>query len=45
MNFRALRQQTISAPLAPSRETGSPAFRAHARTKTMLILSGALGAL
>ena len=45
MNLRALRQQTFAATLASPRETGSPALRAHARAKTVLILSGALGAL
>ena len=45
MNFRAFRQQTFAATLAAPRETGSPALRAHARAKTVLILSGALGAL
>jgi hypothetical protein len=45
MDFRALRQETLAAPLASPRETGSPALRAHARAKTVLILSGALGAL
>jgi hypothetical protein len=45
MNFRAFRQQTFTTPLAPPRETGSPALRAHARAKTVLIFSGALRAL
>jgi len=45
MNFRAFRQQTFAATLASPRETGSSALRAHARAKTVLILSGALGAL
>jgi len=45
MNFRALRQETFAATLAPPCETGSPGLRAHARAKTVLILSGALGAL
>jgi hypothetical protein len=45
MNFRALRQQPFAATLTAPRETGSPALRAHARAKTVLILSGALRAL
>jgi hypothetical protein len=45
MNFRALWQETFTATLAPARETGPSALRAHARAKTVLILSGALRAL
>jgi hypothetical protein len=45
MNLRALRQQTLAATLASPRETGPSALRAHARAKTVLILSGALGSL
>jgi hypothetical protein len=45
MNFRALRQETFAAALAAPRQTGASSLRAHARAKTMLILSGALGAL
>jgi hypothetical protein len=45
MNLRAFRQQTLAATLAAPRETCSTALRAHARAKTVLILSGALGAL
>lgn len=45
MNFRALGQEAFTAALPPPRETGSSALRAHARAKTVLILSGALGAL
>jgi hypothetical protein len=45
MDLHALRQQTFAAMLASPRETGSPALRAHARAKTVLILSGALRAL
>jgi hypothetical protein len=45
MNFRALRQEPFPAPLATPGQTGTSAFRAHARAKTVLILSGALGAL
>jgi hypothetical protein len=45
MNFRALRQEPFAAALATPGETGSTALRAHARAKTVLILSGALRAL
>jgi len=45
MYFRALRQQTLAATLAAPCEAGSPALCAHARAKTVLILSGALRAL
>jgi hypothetical protein len=45
MDFHALRQKTFAAALTATRETGPPAFRAHPRAKTMLILSGALRAL
>jgi hypothetical protein len=45
MDFDALWQETFAAALATPRETGPPAFRAHARAKTVLILSGALRAL
>jgi hypothetical protein len=45
MNFDALRQEAFAAALTPPRETGAPAFRAHARAKTVLIFSGALRAL
>jgi len=45
MNFGALRQQTLPAPLPTPREGGAAALGAHARAKTMLILPGALGAL
>jgi hypothetical protein len=45
MNFRALGQEPFAAPLAPPGETGTSALRAHARAKTVLILSGALRAL
>jgi hypothetical protein len=45
MDFRALGQETFTAALAPPRETGASGFRAHARAKTVLILSGTLGAL
>jgi hypothetical protein len=45
MDFRALRQKTFPAALTSPCETGSPAFRAHAGAKSVLLLSGALGAL
>jgi hypothetical protein len=45
MNFRALGQEPFAAPLATPGETGTSALRAHARAKTVLILSGALRAL
>jgi hypothetical protein len=45
MNFRALGQEAFTAALPPPGETGSSALGAHARAKTVLILSGALGAL
>jgi hypothetical protein len=45
MNFGALGQQALAATLASPRQTAPPALRAHPRAKTVLILSGALGAL
>jgi hypothetical protein len=45
MNFRALGQKPFAAPLATPGETGASALRAHARAKTVLILSSALRAL
>jgi hypothetical protein len=45
MDLSALWQETFAAALAASRETGPPTLRAHARAKTVLILSGALRAL
>jgi hypothetical protein len=45
MDFRAFRQEAFTAALPPPRETGSSALRAHARAKSVLILSGALRAL
>jgi len=45
MDFHALRQKPFAAALPPPRETGASALRAHARAKTVLILSGALRAL
>ena len=45
MDFRALRQETFAPALTAPGESGPPAFRAHARAKTVLILSSALRAL
>jgi len=45
MDFRALRQQSFASALTTAREGGPAGFCAHARAKTVLILSGALGAL
>jgi hypothetical protein len=45
MDFRALRQEAFTSPLTAPGESGPSAFRAHARAKTVLILSGALRAL
>jgi hypothetical protein len=45
MDFHALRQQTLAAALTPARESGTPAFRAHARAKAVLLFPGALRAL
>jgi hypothetical protein len=45
MNFHALGQQPFAPALATPRKSGTPSFGAHARAKTMLILSGALRAL
>jgi hypothetical protein len=41
MDFRALRQEAFTSALTAPREGGSAAFGAHARAKTVLILSGA----
>jgi hypothetical protein len=45
MNFHAFRQKTLATTLAAAGEGGSPGLGAHARTKTVLILSSALRAL
>jgi hypothetical protein len=45
MNFDALRQKAFAAALTAPRETGASTFRAHARAKSVLLLSGALRAL
>ena len=41
----AFRQKTFATALAPAREGGASAFRPHARAKTVLLLSCALGSL
>jgi hypothetical protein len=41
----ALGQEPLAAALASPGETGPTGLCAHARAKTVLILSGALGAL
>ena len=45
MTLNAFWQQTFSAALATTREGGASAFRPHARAKTVLLLSRALGSL
>jgi hypothetical protein len=45
MNFHTLRQQPFAPALATPRQGGASGFGAHARAKTVLILSGALRAL
>jgi hypothetical protein len=45
MDFHTLWQQAFPAALTPPGERGSSALRAHARAKTVLIFSSALGAL
>jgi hypothetical protein len=45
MHFGTLWQQAFTAALTAPRETGPPAFGAHARAKTVLIFSSALRAL
>jgi len=45
MNFHAFRQETLAAALTPAREGGTPAFRAHACAKAVLLFPGALRAL
>jgi len=45
MHFHAFRQKTLATALTTPRECDAPAFRAHARAKTMLIFSSALRAL
>jgi len=45
MNLRAFRQEAFTTALPATRESGTAAFGAHARTKTVLAFSGALRAL
>jgi hypothetical protein len=45
MHLSAFRQQALASTLAAARERRASAFGAHARTKTVLIFPGALGAL
>ena len=45
MHFHAFRQQAFAAALTTTRESGAPAFGAHARTKSVLAFPGAFGAL
>jgi hypothetical protein len=45
MHFDAFRQETLAAVLSAAGESGSPGLCAHARAKTVLILSSALRAL
>jgi hypothetical protein len=45
MDFHAFGEKTFATALAATSKSGPPAFRAHARAKTVLILSGALRAL
>jgi hypothetical protein len=45
MNFHAFRQETLAAALAAAGEGGPTGLGAHARAKSVLILSSALRAL
>jgi hypothetical protein len=45
MNFHAFRQQPLAATLAPARESGAAAFRAHTGAKTVLVFPRPLRAL
>jgi len=45
MNFHAFRQQPFPSTLAPARESGAAAFRAHAGAKTVLVFPGPFRAL
>jgi len=45
VHLGALGQEPLAATLASPGKTGPTGLRAHARAKTVLILSGALGAL
>jgi len=45
MDLCAFRQEAFTAALATTRESGTAAFCAHARTETVLVFPGALRAL
>lgn len=45
MHFHALRQKALATALTPPCQRSASAFCAHARAKTVLILSSALRAL
>ena len=45
MNVRAFRQEALPTPLAPARESGAAAFRAHPGPKTVLVFPGPFRAL
>jgi hypothetical protein len=45
MHFHTLGQETLAPTLPTPGESGAPAFRAHTRTKTMLLFPGPLGSL
>ena len=45
MDLDAFGEETLATALAPPRERGAPAFRAHARAKAVLLFAGALRAL
>jgi hypothetical protein len=45
MHFHAFGQKPLATALPAPRQRSAPAFRAHSRAKTVLILSSALRAL
>ena len=45
MDFHALGEEALTAPLTTPREGGAAAFGAHARAKAVLLFPGALRAL
>jgi len=45
MNFDAFRQEPLPTPLAPTRESGAAAFRAHPGAETVLVFPGPFRAL
>ncbi len=45
MHLGALWQEAFTTTLTTTRESGAPAFGAHARTETVLAFPGALRAL